>query len=525
LRVGLGPAAAWLLFTLAVSAGFGRLAAHNLANFRPVSNDEVELMAVGYKLATQGILGSDMYAGFFGGDQHHFETLPLQHVLDAVCFRVFGSGVLQARGVSLLAGISIVWTAGWLAYRWYGLGTALLCEVLLVAWPSNLTAASNGMPLLGVSRTARYDVLAVATVWLAILLVDATLRRRSAPLALAAGACCGLATLSQFFGSFVLVFGMAVWVWSRAGIGLVAAWLAGVALVIAPYAVFAARYAADLRGQLSVFGNRGDFLRPGFYVENALSEWTRYAHLVPTSLSTWLLALGAVGAVVGLAWRKGTGDRLLLLSLATFTAALTLLDQTKVPLYSILVWPSICLVVAAGVSALLVWARHSQRAVWLRFTPGVVAVLVLPGVGLEGVAAYRADWVEASQVTPYLAVAEQIEAAIPPGSPVLGPERWWWPLHDHRYVSLRSLWFQWSAAAAAAGSEPKFVDWITRTQPDSVIVNVNVRADIHAFPDALQQQFWQFIERCTSLAADVDDATYFDTQVYAVLRPPPQGCG
>jgi hypothetical protein len=256
-----------------------------------------------------------------------------------------------------------------------------------------------------------------------------------------------------------------------------------------------------------------------------LSEWTRYAHLVPTSLSTWLLAVGVIGAVVGLAWRKGTGDRLLLLSLATFTAALTLLDQTKVPLYSILVWPSICLVVAAGVSALLDWARHSQWAVWLRFTPGVVAVLVLPGVGLEGVAAYRADWVEASQVTPYLAVAEQIEAAIPPGSPVLGPERWWWPLHEHRYVSLRSLWFQWSAAAAAAESEPNFVDWVTRAQPESVIVNVNVRADIHAFPDALQQQFWQFIERCTSLAADVDDTTYFDTQVYAVLRPPPQGCG
>ena len=127
-------------------------------------------------------------------------------------------------------------------------------------------------------------------------------------------------------------------------------------------------------------------------------------------------------------------------------------------------------------------------------------------------------------MTPYLAVAEQIEAAIPPGSPVLGPERWWWPLREHRYVSLRSLWFQWSAAAAAAGSEPKFVDWVTRAQPDRVIVNVNVRADIHAFPDALQQQFWQFIERCTRLAADVDDATYFDTQVYAVLRPPPEAC-
>lgn len=517
--------AVFVVFTLAVSAVFGSLAAHNLANFRPVSNDEVELMAVGYKLATQGILGSDMYAGFFGGDQHHFETLPLQHILDAVSFRVFGAGVVQARGVSLLAGVSIVWTAGWLAYRWHGLGAALLCELLLVAWPSNLTAASNGLPLLGVSRAARYDVLAVATIWLAIVLVDATLRQRSVAWAVAAGVCCGLATLSHFFGSFVLVLILAVWVWSRSRVGLVAAWLAGVALVIAPYAVFAAWYSADVSGQLSVFGNRGDFLRPGFYVDNALSEWTRYAHLVPTSVSTWLLAVSVIPAVLSLAWRSATGDRLLLLSVATFTAALTLLDQTKVPLYSVLLWPSICLAVAAGVSALLGWARRSQLPVWLRLSPGLMALLVLPGVGLEGVAAYCADWVEASQVTPYLAVAEQIEAAVPPGSRLLGPERWWWPLHDHHYVSLRSVWFQWSAAAVAARHEPEFVDWMTRGQPDSVIVNVNARADIHAFPDALQQQFWQFIERCTSLVADLDDPTYFDTQVYEVLRPPPDGCG
>jgi hypothetical protein len=113
LSVRVAPAVVWLACTLAISAAFGRLAAHNLANFRPVSNDEVELIAVGYKLASQGILGSDMYVGFFGGDQHHFETLPLQHVLDALSFRVFGAGILQARLVSLLAGISVVWSAGW----------------------------------------------------------------------------------------------------------------------------------------------------------------------------------------------------------------------------------------------------------------------------------------------------------------------------------------------------------------------------------------------------------------------------
>src|SRR5207249_2486475 len=36
--------AAWALWTLALTLAFGRIAAYNLGNYRPVSNDEVELM-------------------------------------------------------------------------------------------------------------------------------------------------------------------------------------------------------------------------------------------------------------------------------------------------------------------------------------------------------------------------------------------------------------------------------------------------------------------------------------------------
>jgi 4-amino-4-deoxy-L-arabinose transferase-like glycosyltransferase len=523
LSVRVAPAAVWLACTLAISAAFGSLAAHNLANFRPVSNDEVELIAVGYKLASQGILGSDMYVGFFGGDQHHFETLPLQHVLDALSFRVFGAGILQARLVSLLAGISVVWSAGWLAFRWYGPLTALICELLLVAWPSNLTAAANGLPLLGVSRAARYDVLGLAAVWLAIVLVDVTLRRPRAMCAFAAGLCCGLATLAQFFGSFVVLFALTVWWWSRPRVALLCAWLAGVALVIAPYAMFAARNAADVAGQLTVFGTRGDFLRPSFYLDNVLSEWTRYAHLGPTSPGTWLLALGVLPSVLLLAWRRSAGDRLLLGTLAVFVAALTLLDQTKVPLYSVLLLPSVCLVLAAGISTLLNWAGRRARPVWPRLLAGALGAAAMLGMASDSLDAYRVDWLEASQVTPYLVLGEQIRLAVPPGSPVLGPERWWWPLREHRYLALRSLWFQWSAAAAAHG-DPKFIDWVSDAQPDRVIVNVNVRADVRAFPAALQAQFWRFIEDCTTLVTDLDDPTYFSTQVYAVPRPLPASC-
>ena len=91
-------------------------------------------------------------------------------------------------------------------------------------------------------------------------------------------------------------------------------------------------------------------------------------------------------------------------------------------------------------------------------------------------------------------------------------------------LSLRSIWFQWAAAASKGGDSPRFVDWVTRSQADSVIVNVNVRADIHAFPESLQMQFWSYVERCTTQVGDIQDANYFDVEVYAARRPAPDGC-
>ena len=70
-----GTHLAWLVWTIALTLVFGRVAVYNLGNYRPVSNDEMELMAVGYKWATRGVLGSDLYAGFYNADQHFLITV------------------------------------------------------------------------------------------------------------------------------------------------------------------------------------------------------------------------------------------------------------------------------------------------------------------------------------------------------------------------------------------------------------------------------------------------------------------
>ncbi|HLZ28417.1 MAG TPA: hypothetical protein VKV73_13945 [Chloroflexota bacterium] len=568
------------MWTFGLTLLFGRIAAYNLGNYRPVTNDEVELISVAYKLATQGIFGSDLFAGFFGADQHFFFVLPLQHILEAATFRVFGPGVAQARWVSLVAGVSLVWLAGWLAYRWYGLATAAVCELLLVGWPTDLTAAANGLPLFGVARTARYDVLAVAFAWLAIALLDLTLRRPRPASAFALGLTCGLAALTTFLGTFVLPLVVLNAFWSRGrkalldppepgtlrvtargivgsplrfarSLGVLFWILAAAALVVLPWAALCLRYAGDLAGQLAVFGARGEFLRPSFYVTNVLNEPARYqglplAALQPDSTAlqpdsphslagAWLLMVGVWPALAYIGWRswrsRSSGDRLLLSSLLVFEGLLLVLDQTKTPLYAIILFPSLCMAVAALVTAALRWAwRRSSRGAggsigWrgspLRLAAVILAAGLAFSLGSDAVRQYQLSLSQSAAAGLYLDVGGQIEASLAPGARVLGPERWWWALHDHPYLSLRNLWFQWTAAARD-GRRPEFGALVGQTQANTIIVNDNVRGDVLDFPDTLQQQFWTFINTCTQRVADLDDPTYLAIEVYVIIQPSPR---
>ena len=203
--------------------------------------------------------------------------------------------------------------------------------------------------------------------------------------------------------------------------------------------------------------------------------------LSANALSPWLLVVGILPAIAFVAWRSrnatAIGNRMLLVSLIGCGGLLLLLDQTKTSLYAILLLPSVCMALAAASVTWVGWGLHQARTIWRRVTIGSVAGAIAVCIALEGAHAYQVDWLEAASVTPYLPLGAQIDSAIAPDTVVLGPERWWWVLREHPYVSLRSTWFQWAAAASTGGS-PQFADWVIRTHPATIIVNVNVRGDV-----------------------------------------------
>jgi hypothetical protein len=210
-------------------------------------------------------------------------------------------------------------------------------------------------------------------------------------------------------------------------------------------------------------------------------------------------------------------------SLAVFAGLLLVLDQTKTPLYAIILVPSVCLSLAVLTTAAWSWASSTGRRAQIRIATRALVLALGLVVVTDSVRAHGVYLRQAAQVSQYLGVGLQLEEGLSPESRVLGPERWWWALHAHPYVSLRSAWWQWWAAAIADPTRvPQFVTWVTSNQTDTIIVNDNIRDDIRAFPEALQRQFWDFIGSCTTPVLDLNDVSYLRIEVDRITRPPPE---
>jgi len=123
----------WLgLWLVALTAFYLAVTAANLANYRPISGDDIWILSASHKLATQGVFGSELYAGFFNADRHYFISLPGVHILQAVALHLPGNDLVNARWVSVVSGAVLLWAATALAWRWYGLAAGLVTSLLLL---------------------------------------------------------------------------------------------------------------------------------------------------------------------------------------------------------------------------------------------------------------------------------------------------------------------------------------------------------------------------------------------------------
>src|SRR5579864_3738597 len=69
-----------------------------------VYEDEPWQASTAYKLLTQGVFGSDMFAGFYNMDQRYYGFMPLHPLLMAATFKVLGVGQAKASTETVLLG-------------------------------------------------------------------------------------------------------------------------------------------------------------------------------------------------------------------------------------------------------------------------------------------------------------------------------------------------------------------------------------------------------------------------------------
>jgi 4-amino-4-deoxy-L-arabinose transferase-like glycosyltransferase len=435
-----------------------------LGDFPLMTQDEPWIAAPAAKLATQGIYGDDLFAGYYGMEQRTFNFPPLFPFSLALVFRLFGVGALQARCVAAMFGAATLALTYVLGRRLYGGAVGALAVWLLIGLRLTLEPSASGVPLLDLARIARYDIavppLMLATL-VAFVAADAHTPERSSALLplhshwryVLTGALAGLTLLAHVYGGAVLVVIGILLLW-RHGLHLIrqpAPYLiaAGCGLALLPWALFIAGAPDLYQGQMLPEQTRFHFWELDFFRESLQREPDRYARFFYANrapvlwprLGIWLAVLGvplSLSILLFRCARRGPvsaeaqlRDRLLLVAGPAVALLLALLVNLKFYNYAIVVLPFGALLLAfLGVQAWRAAGRLPRAGQIIgRAALGLALALALA----EGAAGILKSQRSAAALTPYLAYTERVADVIPAGSRVLALHQFWFGVYPQGY--------------------------------------------------------------------------------------------
>ena len=484
-----------------------------------VYEDEPWLASTGFKLATRGIFGSDMFAGFYGMESHYYEYMPLQPMLLAATYRLVGFGLFQTRLEPVMMGLLTLALTYALGRRLFGPGVGALAVGLMLftrftaMTPSHLT----GILLLDVARIARYDIV-VPVFGLASLHAYVSARKRAdARWYALAGMLAGLSGLAHVYGAlWIVAYGLLA-AWDRAGWRAFVTLAAGFAAPWLVYLVYVLGHPADLAGQVRGHAPRFDLLNPAWYWDNLRNEYLRYApgmdsiQQVATRPGWVLIMVAGPTALLSLfarAFRLSDGEaRTLAVPALVMPASFALLMHIKMSNYLIAILPLGALVVAWGLIWLWRWAGHAWQAFASRWVQvalaGLLCAVVAEGAGRIGMLESLA-----ATTTPYPEFVARVHALIPRHARVLGLHHYWLGLHDLDYRSWLTPVLQ---ADARYSSSPLPVGVaLDRIAPDVILLDPHMRAyldDPGAGDPVRSIRDWMERHRYGRIGV-VDDGTY-----------------
>lgn len=466
----------------------------NLANHPTITDDEMWVFSSAYKLATEGVFGTDMFAGFFNADRHYYFNMPAHHVAIAAAFKLLGTGIVQARLVGVAYGVATLVLSYVLARRLYGIATAILSLLLLLFLRLNM-GFDTGLPLQELSVNMRYDLAPIPFLLGGLLILYGG---PSTTRCVIAGLLFGVGMLMQFYGAFIFPIAMA-FIWlerprARERVKLAGALLGAAALVGLPYGAYILDDYTDFKGQAGTIDRRADFDKPGFYIDNLGGEPGRFLRPLafkevpkgadhekvpvrwlslmetlqrrPSAKLAVLIGLPFALAFSGWGWlREGRrADRLLFLCLAGLILEYTFFESAKFYIYWLPVVPFLCI----GIAAAAVWLLQPQRRSALRLVAAGATALALLVVFAEGGYARLSGIRTAPDATDYQRLADVIHQTVPPGSRVVGSTSLWWGMRDTDYRSY--FLFFYLTRPDAGPYKMKISEFLGDFDPDYVVL-------------------------------------------------------
>jgi 4-amino-4-deoxy-L-arabinose transferase-like glycosyltransferase len=512
-----------VLLLLMLLVTYWALSLDRLTLFPPMSEDEPWLAATSYKMATQGVYGNDLFAGYYGRERHDYNHPPVYILLQALLFRSAGLGVLQMRFLPVACGTLVLALAFAVARQIAGAITGLVAAALLVGLRLAAAGHQSGIPLLDVARVSRYDILVPVFGLTAFWLFNRAERHAGGRDYMLCGLFVGLASLTHLYGAFWLP-ALALAVVVRRGRRLVRdrapyLLLAGFALALLPWLAFVASAPGDFAGQMRFVAGRFNLQDPGFYLDNLRHEpgrwhlsllngrvrpgaWTALLALLPATLL--LLREGGGPAYNSRSFALGA---VLSVHALLFAALL----QVKLYNYGIALWPLAMLALAwLGVKA---WAR-ARRWPW---RAALLALLAL--VLAEGALSLAQRRATAGETASYDTFAAKVAEQIPPASVVLGLQHYWLGLHRFPY---RSWLLPVLQADPRYYHEPlPFDQALERVAPDVILVDGHMARYFDELADPRHRnherwlQYQAYLERHGAfLSAQVEDRTYGRMLIY-----------
>ncbi len=431
----------------------------NLANHPTFVDDEAWVLSASYKLAEEGVFGSDIFNGFYNADNVYLFNMPAHHFAVAGALKLLGHGILQARLVGVAYGVAVLMLSYLLARRLYGVAAALLTLGLLLFLRFNM-GFDTGLPLQELAANLRYDLAPVPfVVGGALLLLSGPSLLRTA----LAGVLFGVALLMQFYAAFAFPIAVAFLLLERLSaaqrLKLAGGLLGAAALVGLPYGAYILAHPDEFKGQAGTIDRRADFDTLAFYVDNLKREKDRFIRPlafkeIPRGENHGLVSprwlsieetltrrpSAKLAVIVGLpaalfwtgrrALAGGRGDRLLFLFLGGLVAEYALLESTKFYMYWVLVLPFLCAALAGLALRLL---QPAPGTVYRGLAIAAVAALLI--FFAEGSAARLAGFRSAPKATDYGRLAATIRSHVPADARVVGSTSLWWAMRDYDYRS------------------------------------------------------------------------------------------